>query len=231
MPQVTQGLTFNTLEELVDPAHTAVLVVDMQNDLCHPDGRFAQAEADISMMREIVPPMVRLLDEAREYGARIIFIQALMAEGGRTHSDAYMRLLRNISHAWPCVLEGTWGAEILAELKRQPNELVVTKYRSSAFVNTNLDTLLRNLGVRTTVIVGEQTPGCVEATVRGAADHDYYPVVVTDCIGAFNRELHAAAMKVMTARWDHATSRDLPEAWKKRAMPGVGAARRGVTER
>ena len=84
-------------------------------------------------------------------------------------------------------LEGTWGAEISNEVAPLPARLVVTKHRSSAFRGTDLDLLLRSRGIETVVVIGEQTPGCVEATFRDAAYHDYYNVLVEDCVAAFDR--------------------------------------------
>ena len=209
-----ERVILGTLAELVDPAHAVVLVVDMQNAVCSPAGPVAREGVDISMMQEIIPPMVRLLDGARSHGVPIIFIQMLSAPNLMSMSSAYLKFRRGVMNGGtPEWLAGSWEGDVIPELRRRPDEPVVVKYRSSAFVNTNLDTMLRSMGTRTTIVVGEQTPGCVESTVRGAADHDYYPVIVTDCVGSLRRDLHAPSMQVMTARWDAATSAEITGIW------------------
>lgn len=214
-----------SLGTLVDPAHTAVLVIDMQNDVCSPRGKLAKTGGDISAILEIIPRLAAFLDAARDCGVRVIFVNVVQAADGSTLSESYLRLLRSTSPAAPFSITGTWGAEILPELKPGPDEPVVTKHRSGSFTNTTLDTLLRSMRIRTVVVVGEQTPGCVEATVRQAADLDYDPVVVTDCIAAYNTDLHAAAMKVMTARWDSATSTEITATWRRSSRPRKARAR------
>ena len=211
-----QGKTIlDTLEEVVEPSHSAVLVIDMQNRSCLPEGRLANAGVDISMMREILPPMVNFLDAARAYDVPIIFLQALTGPNLMSHSAPFLKFASHVLGVTPDWPDESWEGELLAELKRRPDEPVVVKYRSSAFVNTNLDSILRAIGTKTTIVVGQQTPGCVEASVRSAADHDYYPVVVTDCVGSLRRDLHEASMKVMTARWDSATSQEIVDVWTR----------------
>ena len=201
------------LATIVDPAHTAVLVIDMQNDFCSPSGAAAKAGVDVSMMGEMIPRVAALLREARRRKVPIVHLQVLQAADGHALSKAHLRLLRSVSPAAPFGVAGTWGGEIIPEMEVAPHEPVVVKHRSGGFTNTTLDTVLRSLAIETVVIVGEQTPGCVEATVRQADDHDYTPVVVTDCVGGLRRDLHDAALKVMTARWPSATSREIVAAW------------------
>ena len=227
MADVSSRPEQDSLPSIVDPAHTAVLVIDMQNDFCSPQGAAAKAGVDISMMHDILPPMIELLREARRREIPIIFVQVLHAADGHTVSPTHLRLLRKASPYAPFGLEGTWGAEIVPELERRPNEPIVVKHRSGGFCNTTLDSILRSMEIKTTVIVGEQTPGCVEATVRGAEDLDYCPVIVTDCVGGFNREIHEAALKVMVYRWPSATARQMAKAWDEaleRSRPRVGLA-------
>ncbi len=215
MREVHGKIILDTLEEVVEPSHSAVVVIDMQNRSCLPEGRLAQAGVDISMMQEILPPLVTFLDAARAHGVPIIFVQALTGPNLMSHSAPFLKFASHVLGVTPDWPDDSWEGELLAELKRRPDEPVVVKYRSSAFVNTNLDSILRGIEAKATIVVGQQTPGCVEATVRSAADRDYYPVVVSDCVGSLRRDLHEASMKVMTARWDSATSHEIVEAWDR----------------
>lgn len=73
--------------------------------------------------------------------------------------------------------------------------------------------ILRNRNIKTTVVVGLVTQGCVEATVRDAEQYGYYPVVLRDCVCSPRKDLHEAALIVMSARYDVVTSQELLELW------------------
>jgi nicotinamidase-related amidase len=137
---------------------------------------------------------------------------------GASDSPSWIRLKMRASgnadgsrpQIWSFALEGTWGADFIAELKPKSRDIVVSKLRSSAFYNTNLDLVLRSKGVQTVLVCGCTTEGCVESTVRDAGFHDYFPVVVTDCVGSDVRELHEASLRVMSAyRADIATTSEV----------------------
>jgi nicotinamidase-related amidase len=115
-----------------------------------------------------------------------------------------------------CTVEGTWGAEILPEVAPQPGDVVVKKWRSSAFVGTNLDMVLRCNDIKSIVVTGDVTQGCVESTARDAAFHDYYVVVLEDCVATYDRDLHEASLKVLRTRVDVAPSGAVLDLWRRR---------------
>jgi len=90
---------------------------------------------------------------------------------------------------------------------------VVRKYRSSAFFGTNLDLLLRSNGIKTVVIGGCTTEGCVESTARDAMFSDFYVVVATDGVASDDREQHAASLLLMRHRFDLATAAEISLVW------------------
>ena len=171
------------LAELVDPTATALAIVDMQNDCCAVGGSADLAGADLSMYRDITPRIAALADACRRAGVPVIHVRIHTLPDGRSDSPAWirfrMRANKNYDPSnegiWHFTLEGSWGAEFIDELQPQPGDLVVTKFRSSAFANTNLDLLLRSNGVRTLMVAGCTTEGCVESTVRDACFYDYFP--------------------------------------------------------
>ena len=112
---------------------------------------------------------------------------------------------------------------VIEELKPRPGELIVTKHRSSAFVGTDLDMILRASGIATTVVIGEQTPGCVEATYRDAAYHDYYNVLAEDCVAAFDQAQHEASLLIQRARHDVCSSEDIIRIWRQARSAGSRA--------
>lgn len=217
------------LAELVDPAATALAIVDMQNDCCAVGGSADLAGADLSMYRDITPRIAALADACRHAGVPVIHVRIHTLPDGRSDSPAWIRFRMRANKnydpdnegLWHFTLEGSWGAEFIDELQPQPGDLVVTKFRSSAFANTNLDLLLRSNGIRTLMVTGCTTEGCVESTVRDACFYDYFPLVVSDCVGSDVPALHEASMLVMGAyRADVADSAGIVASWA-----GVEAAR------
>lgn len=210
------------LAELVDPTATALAIVDMQNDCCAVGGSADLAGADLSMYRDITPRIAALADACRRAGVPVIHVRIHTLPDGRSDSPAWirfrMRANKNYDPSnegiWNFTLEGSWGAGFIDELQPQPGDLVVTKFRSSAFANTNLDLLLRSNGIRTLMVAGCTTEGCVESTVRDACFYDYFPLVVRDCVGSDVPALHEASMLVMSAyRADVADSAEIMAAW------------------
>jgi nicotinamidase-related amidase len=106
------------------------------------------------------------------------------------------------------LIDGTWGAEIVDGLGRQPDDPVVTKKRPSAFMSTDLSFVLRGLGVQRLIVAGTSTNWAVEATVRDAESLDYEVIVVRDATGARMGHLHDAALRNMATRYAAIMSTD-----------------------
>jgi nicotinamidase-related amidase len=193
---------FDSLDEVLDPGHCAVLSIDMQNDFLHAEGKVAQAGKDVSAMCGLVDSWRRFVAGARRLEVPVYHVRLVDLQRGASDSPAWLRSKRLIANIDEFAVEGTWGAEFYEDCGPQEGEIVVTKHRSSAFTGTNLDLLLRSNGVKTVIVIGEQTPGCVEATLRDASYHDYYNVLVEDCVAAHNQRLHELTMEVLKARHD-----------------------------
>ena len=99
------------------------------------------------------------------------------------------------------------------------NEPVVRKYRSSGFWGTNLNMLLRSNGIKTVVVGGCTTEGCVESTARDAMFNDFYVVIAEDCVASDDRAQHEASMLLMRHRFDMAASDEIQRLWRAR-KPG-----------
>jgi ureidoacrylate peracid hydrolase len=190
---------FETDEEVLDSGHTALVVIDMQNDFGHPDGHFARAGVDVSPVPAILPQVGALVDRARRAGVLVVWIKQTTLPGGRSDSPAWLafksRHRENFDTAY--CLEGTWGQEFLDPLAPAGDEPVVRKFRSSAFTNTNLEAVLRGNGIETVAVCGCMTEGCVEATARDAGYHDFYVAVAEDAIASNTPAFHDAALLVM----------------------------------
>lgn len=213
MREVFGKLVRESLEEVLDPAACAVVSIDMQNDAMHPDGMLAQAGNDISGMLGILPRCQAFLGVAREVGVLVVHVETITLPDGRSDSPSWLRAKGLIVQS-DFFLQGTWGAEFSPEVAPEPGEPVVTKHRSSAFRNTDLDMILRSNGIETVVVIGEQTPGCIEATYRDAAYHDYYNVLIEDCVAAFDPEQHEASLLIQRRRHDVCSAEQAFTIWR-----------------
>jgi nicotinamidase-related amidase len=211
---------FTELTELVDPPHTALLLVDMQRDFVEADGAFGKLGIDLSMYRDSVPMLARLLSDARRASVLVIHVQNTTLPGRMSDSPAQIRFNLRM-HAGDrhdgvplrYSIEGTPGHEFIKELTPETGEPVVRKHRSSAFWGTNLELLLRSNGIKTVVIGGCTTEGCVESTARDALFNDLYVVIATDCVASDDREQHDASLLLMRHRFDMATGDEIAAVW------------------
>lgn len=220
MIEVEGKEVFTELEELVDPAHTALLVVDMQRDFCEAGFAFDRLGVDISMYPPMIPRLARLIEAARNVKVQIVYLQMTVLPGRASESPAQIRFnlrlhLGSHSDVEPLryTAEGSAGQEILDELASRPGDLVVKKYRSSGFWGTNLDMLLRSNAVQSVVVTGCTTEGCVESTARDAMFNDYYVVVPEDCVASDDPVQHDASLLLMRHRFDVTTSEQILAEW------------------
>lgn len=195
------------LEELVEPSNTALVVVDMQHDFCSPGGAFDRLGVDISMYPPMVPRLARLVAGARHAGVTVVWILMTTLPGRRAESPAYIRFnMRMQAAALGAAItyteDGAPGQRLIEPFTVQAADLVVKKYRSSGFWGTNLDLLLRSNGIRSVVMSGCTTEGCVESTARDAMFNDYYVVVAEDCVASDDRAQHDASLFLMHRRFD-----------------------------
>ncbi len=220
MIEVAGKQVFTELSEIVDPAHTALVIVDMQRDFCCSGGSFDQLGVDLSMYPPVIERIGELLGSARDAGVLAIFIQMTVLANQASDSSAQIRfnLRMHDGHhgqADPLryTLDGSEGQRFVPGLEPVEGELVVKKYRSSAFWGTNLNLLLRSNGIKSLVVVGATTEGCVESTARDAMFNDYYVVIATDAVGSDDRGQHEASMYLMAHRFDLATAELIRKTW------------------
>jgi nicotinamidase-related amidase len=221
--EVAGKQVFTELSEIVDPSHTALLIIDMQRDFCCAGGSFDRLGVDLSMYPPVIDRIGGLLQGARQSGVLPIFIQMTVLPNRASESPAQIRFnlrLHDGHHgqAEPLAyaVDGSEGQKFVPGLEPQEGELVVKKYRSSAFWGTNLALLLRSNGIKSVVVSGCTTEGCVESTARDAMFSDYYVVLATDAVGSDDRRQHDASMYLMAHRFDLATSEDIRKHWPAR---------------
>jgi nicotinamidase-related amidase len=207
------------LGELVDPARTALLVIDMQRDFCLPGGAFDRLGIDLGMYPAVIPRIAGLVAAARAAGVLPVFVQMTTLPGRRAESPAQIRFnmrlhARHAGEALAYALEGSPGHEPIPQLAPQAGDLVVRKYRSSAFWGTNLELLLRSNGIRSVIVSGCTTEGCVESTARDALFADLYVVVAEDAVASDDRTQHDASLLLMRNRFDVATAVEIAACWR-----------------
>ncbi|MGI9953085.1 isochorismatase family cysteine hydrolase [Moorellaceae bacterium AZ2] len=163
---------------------TALLIIDMQNDFCLPGAPF-----EVTGALQVAARIKEALQACRQHGLPIVHVIRQYRPDG---SDVEITRYEAFIKAGGAVVAGSKGAEIIEELKPLQGEYIIVKRRWSAFFQTELDLLLRRLGVDQVVVTGVQTPNCIRATVWDANSLDYEVIVLTDGTGAKTPEVHAA---------------------------------------
>ncbi|GAB3881355.1 cysteine hydrolase family protein [Terrabacter terrigena] len=237
MIEVDGKRVLTELDELVAPQHTALVLVDMQRDFVEPDGAFARLGVDVSMYEAMRPRLRQLLEEARRAGVLVVHVQMSSLPGRRSDSPAQIRFnlrMHESAHGRAAPLHytqvGSRGQEFVDDLAPRADEMVVPKWRSSAFWGTSLDLLLRSNGIETVVVTGCTTEGCVESTARDAMFSDYYVVVAEDCVASDDAAQHDASLFLMRHRFDLALGAEIASTWtQKGESRSIGGHTRSET--
>lgn len=174
----------------LDPAQTALIVVDMQNAFLSPGGLLDRAGLDISGAPRIIDAAQRVLKAVRGRGMLVIHLQVgypadLSTAGGPTSPNPKKELALCLMERRPelrgkLLIWGTWDAEIAEPLAPLPGEVVIQKSRYSGFAGTPLDQLLRTRGIQYLLFLGVATNVCVESTIRDAYFQEYWPILIAD---------------------------------------------------
>jgi ureidoacrylate peracid hydrolase len=189
-----------TLEEKVAPAHTALVVIDMQNDFCASGGLVSRDGRDLAEAQRMAKRLPALIDAARKAGVLVVFVRCVYtAEGNPYLSDVWLeqaaRERKGGYTSVPVCRDGAWEGDWYEDLRPQAGDIVVAKHRYDAFQGTELDLVLRSHGVRTIALTGVVTNVCVETTARAGFVRDYYIALVEDGCAAYLREDHEQTLK------------------------------------
>ncbi len=178
--------------------HRALLVIDMQNGFCHPDGSFARMDMGLEGAQEAVRNAAVAVGQARRAGVPVVFTRHVYRPG-RADEGASLRRNSPALAGLDGLAATSWDAQVADELGCGPDDLVVDKARFDAFQWTSLEPLLRGLGVDELVICGVIMNICVETTVRSAFMRDYPVTLLADCCAAKTRRLHELSIEVLTS--------------------------------
>lgn len=202
-----------TLSEKIAAEHSAIVVVDMQNDFCAEGGYINEVRhKDVSHASELATRITCLVDTGRDKGVLIIWVRAVYDPCFLVSPMLAKQQENGVGEQTLCT-EGSWGAEFFG-VQPCAGEYVIDKHRYSAFSGTKLDNLLRDNGINTLIMTGVATNVCVESTLRDGFMHGYYIVVPEDCVGSHNHDLHDATLtNVRLTFGDVTTSAELMSIW------------------
>jgi ureidoacrylate peracid hydrolase len=174
----------------IDLAHSAAIVVDMQNAFLSKGGMFDEAGYDITGAAPCIAANARLLPALRAAGVKIVYLKMSYSpdysDAGGLDSPNYRRelgmmLMQRSPEKWgKYVTEGTWDEQVIDIIAPQPGDIVVRKQRYSGFAGTNLDLILKTYGVRHCFYTGVATNVCVQMSLVHGFLLDYNPILVAD---------------------------------------------------
>lgn len=183
----------------IDLAKTVIIVIDMQNDFCHPDGWLSHIGVDVSPARKPIEPLQKLLPQLRSHGVPVIWLNwgnrrdLLNISAGLLH--VYNSTGESVGLGDPLpkngakvLMAGSWAAAVVDELEQLPDDIPIDKYRMSGFWDTPLDSILRNLGTTTILFAGVNADQCVFTTLCDANFLGYDCILLQDCTATTSPE-------------------------------------------
>lgn len=183
----------------LDLAKAAILVIDMQNDFCHPNGWLSHIGVDVTPARTPISPLKTLLPALRDTDVPVVWLNwgnrpdLLNISAGLLHVYNPTGVGVGLGAPLPAndalvLMAGSWAAAVVEELEQLPQDIYVDKYRMSGFWDTPLDSILRNLGKTTLFFAGVNADQCVMATLQDANFLGYDCVLIKDCTGTTSPE-------------------------------------------
>jgi nicotinamidase-related amidase len=189
-----------------DPAHAALVIIDMQRDFLEPGGFGDALGNDVSLLRRTIAPTRRLLEAARAAHMLVIHTR----EGHRPDLTDLPpakyergRFATHIGDAGPMgriLVRGEAGHDIIPELYPAPGEPVIDKPGKGAFYATDLDSILKHRDISALLVCGVTTEVCVNTTVREANDRGYDCLVLEDCVGSYFPEFQDFGLRMIRAQ-------------------------------
>ncbi len=177
-----------------DPAATALLIVDLQNDFIHPKGAYARGGQGAAVIAALPAKVAPIANELRARGGVVMATQFTLVpgRGGDPIISPHLKQLRPFL-AKGDFAPGSWGQDVVEEL--QPIDVKIEKVAYSAFYMTRLEWVLRKIGITHLLACGIVTNGGVASTVRDAHVRDIDVTVIDDCCAAFTDQIHRAAIE------------------------------------
>jgi len=204
--------------DALSPPTTALLVVDMQNAFCHPEGTLGISGVDVGPAQATIEPMRRLVEAARAAKVPVLWTQQehfpVDASRAKKRLASHTAKRKRVS-----ALSGSWDMDFVDELKPLADDpsFVIRKHRFGSFYETRLEQVLRMLGTEALLVGGATANACVETTLREAYLRDYDVVAITDAIAAVRPEWEPTAHAVWAQYLGELATTDEVVAWLERA--------------
>lgn len=173
----------------IEPKRSALLLLHWQNELVKPKGILSGPLMGILAASGTVGHMQAALQASREKGVLVVYVNVGHRKGYPEIANNPATLATGLIKA-QAFIRGTWGAEVIEDLKPREDEIEIINYSTSAFTYTELDLLLRNRGITTVVLTGLATNWVVESTARDAFNRGYCVWTLSDCCNSSSREAH-----------------------------------------
>lgn len=207
------------LQALLDPAHTAVVTMELQEGVVGASARIPALAEEVAA-QHVVEHAATVLHAARRAGARVVHCTAEFRPDGAGSVDN-SPLMRMLSKGGPHPLVGSDAAALMPDLGPEASDLISSRSHGlTPFPGTDLDAVLRNLGIHTVVAMGVSLNVGVLGLVTGAVDLGYEAVVVTDAVAgvprAYGEQVLEHSLAVLATRL---TSREIVDAWDRLRQP------------
>jgi len=177
-----------TRERRFEAKRSCLLLIDTQNYVWNPEVAQCQPYFDVQVRDVVLPNLRRLIDAFRGAGGEVMYtVMENYTKDGRDRSLDY-----KLSKFF--IAKGSWEAKVLDAIAPGDDDIVLPKTSSGVFNSTNIEYLLRNIGIDTLVVTGFLTDQCVDHTLRDAADRGFYPVCVSDACATHSAPRHENAL-------------------------------------
>ena len=178
----------------LDPATTAVVLIEYQNDFTTEGGVLHEAVAPVMESNGLLANTTALVDAARAAGVTVMHAPITFAEGYNEITSHPYGILKGVVDG-KAFVKGSWGAAIVDELAPKDGDIVIEGKRGlDTFASTNLDFILRSKGIRTILLGGFLTNCCVESTMRTGYENGYRVITLTDCVAGTSVAEHENAI-------------------------------------